>query len=69
MQEATVPGGVFDGYSDKPTAGAAWDEMVEPGGGVRATARLVHRAMAAMSVGRPPLPLGLPGRDLPRPRA
>ncbi len=44
-----MPGGVFDGYSDKPTAGAAWDEMVEPGGGVRATAREVHRVMASMS--------------------
>ena len=51
MQEATArtSGGVFAGYSDKPTAGPAWDEMVAPGGGVRPPARSVHRAMAAMS--------------------
>lgn len=42
-------GGVFDGYVHTPTAGAAWDEMIEPGGGVRAAAGAVHRAMAAMS--------------------
>ena len=51
MHEATAraSGGVFDGYAHKPTAGAAWDEMIEPGGGVRAAAGVVHRAMAAMS--------------------
>ena len=51
MHEATAraSGGVFDGYAHKPTAGAAWDEMIEPGGGVRAAADAVHRAMAAMS--------------------
>ena len=46
---ARASGGVFDGYAHKPTAGAAWDEMIEPGGGVRAAAGAVHRAMAAMS--------------------
>lgn len=51
MHEATAraSGGVFDGYAHKPTAGAAWDEMIEPGGGVRAAADAVHRAMTAMS--------------------
>ena len=51
MHEATAraSGGVFEGYAHKPTAGAAWDEMIEPGGGVRAAADAVHRAMAAMS--------------------
>ena len=51
MHEVTAraSGGVFDGYAHKPTAGAAWDEMIEPGGGVRAAAGAVHRAMAAMS--------------------
>ncbi len=49
MQEATASTGVFDGYCDKPTAGAAWDEMLEVSGGVRRTAQAVHGALAAMS--------------------
>lgn len=41
---------VLDGYTDKPRATAAWDEMVAPGGDVRDYYRGVHDTICALGL-------------------